>query len=101
MNILRSFFLCFVCIIYFIFLVNSSAIAQPFNCNVCSACKDICDNTGCDSDECLNCVNASSPGGCFGVIPIDGGLIWLILGGVGVGVKSIVSRRRNDKGENQ
>jgi len=85
-----------IILVLFLFLIisiSTSASIDPCD-NICSACNIECTG-GCDT-ECETCVNNK----CLG-IPIDGGLIWLILGGAGIGAKSLLDKRKKARGAKQ
>ena len=59
---------------------------------ICMACTEEC--MPCSNIACEPCITQNCQGNS---IPIDGGLLWLILGGVGVGAKRIIIRRKKNK----
>jgi len=76
-------------------LLFSPGFSGPNPCGTgCSNCDEECNQVGCDPAVCQTCLDQPAPTGCSGVIPIDGGLIWLILGGAGLGAKSLLDKRK-------
>jgi hypothetical protein len=62
----------------------------------CPSCSTECDPAlmnDCDSPTCQSCLSANCPS----LIPIDGGLIWLILGGAGLGAGRIIKNKKKSK----
>jgi hypothetical protein len=87
------------CLIIFLFVIGSTfyVLAQPvgsMNTNTpdwCDLpeCRDACAG-GCETLECLECLDNTR-------IPLDGGLLWLLLAGAGYGVKKIVDHRKKQQ----
>ncbi len=65
------------------------ALADENPCeNPSDPCYSIC-NTACGSMECESCIANTQ-------IPLDGGLIWLVLGGAGLGVRSLLKKKKKN-----
>jgi len=83
----------------FLFLVAAFILLNCFplyavpcfpECPACSTACDPAQGNDCDSPTCTDCLSANCPS----LIPIDGGLIWLILGGAGLGIRRIVKSKK-------
>jgi hypothetical protein len=85
-----------ILIIFFVFGIFFYVSAQPGGSSTMNMvppdgcdlpeCRTEC-AAGCFEPECLECLEKTQ-------IPIDGGILWLLLAGAGYGVKKIVDNRK-------
>jgi hypothetical protein len=75
-------------IIVLVFLFSSVIVLADDNpCfNSSDPCYPIC-NANCGSFECEECIAGTQ-------VPLDGGLIWLVIGGAGLGVRNLIRRKK-------
>ncbi|MFW5701104.1 MAG: PID-CTERM protein-sorting domain-containing protein [Cyclobacteriaceae bacterium] len=76
-----------------VFLISFTlASGQPSGCTEeTDPCNDICLELSCGSVECKSCLDGDND-----TIPLDGGLIWLVLGGAGLGVRSLLKKKKKN-----
>ncbi len=60
--------------------------------SLCLACDERCNTNGCDSEDCAQC----NQDNCND-IPIDGGLVWLLIAGIGLKMGHFVNSKRSGK----
>jgi hypothetical protein len=85
-----------ILIIFFVIGIIFYVFAQPGGSSIMNMglpdgcdlpeCRDVCEDN-CESLACLECLDSTQ-------IPLDGGLLWLLLAGAGYGVKKIVDLRK-------
>ena len=82
-----------IIIIFLSMSLNNTAYNQiPAGCSdEDHPCYGVCQGVCQSSIDCLNCL-ATEP------VPIDGGLLWLILGGAGLGVRRLMKNKKKEKG---
>jgi hypothetical protein len=95
----KRFFLFFLFLIGIIVCVEAqpgdgiNAFSIPGGSNPCMGYSDECDelcSEGCGAPGCQPCIEGTQ-------IPLDGGLLWLLLAGAGYGVKKIVDHKKKQQ----
>jgi hypothetical protein len=76
---------------------NMDLLGEPCPVSPCLACEPVCNVEGCDIADCMACIAAAAPGGCNEGIPIDGGLVWLLLAGIGLKTGHFIQSKRSGK----
>jgi hypothetical protein len=80
-------------LLLFFLTIGYTSFAQldPLDpCNTRGICLDVCTQGRCTSQACLDCLESYA-------IPLDGGLLWLLLAGAGYGVKKILDHRKKQQ----
>jgi hypothetical protein len=79
-------------LVFLLCLMSMLTKAQPEECTESShPCYAEC-NADCGGPTCMACLDALE-------IPIDGGIVWLLLGGAGIGIRRLVVSKKSNKKE--